>query len=590
MKKKKRKISVLTEVAIFFLVGIIIAGLLTYFFELNSAGDNVIRQAETYASEVEEELSLAIEEYPAHKWIMDYWYHHPDDLDIEYDVKMDGNTRTAKKCETFTKRHPDLQLRYMTEEQCKALSPEDQKLYAEITYSWLITRINQIKKAYSMDYLFCVVSEKPFDEQFFLFSAAAPGAKRGKTYEDAYVLGTMAKVAETQSDAMAKALKNTSHLADAGNYVDYYSSFKSFHNHTTFLGMTYNTSALMADIEKEARKGSAYATLYQLVLAIICMTLIYGYLISPLKRIQMSIRSYSENKDAEATCEELKHVNTGNELIELADDVANMTREIEDYTENIIEITSEKKRIETELNLASEIQATMLPNIFPPYPDKTEFDIYASMEPAKEVGGDFYDFFLIDDDHLCVIMADVAGKGIPAALFMMATKIVLAHNAKAGKSPGKILTDSNNNICGNNPMEMFVTVWLGILELSTGKLTASNAGHEYPIVKGADGKYEVLKDKHGFVIGGMGGVEYGEYEVMLQPGSGFFLYTDGVPEAMNSENEFFGVDRIVETLNRNPGDSPKEVLKNVHGAVDEFVNEAEQFDDLTMLSLEYKGR
>ena len=250
---------------------------------------------------------------------------------------------------------------------------------------------------------------------------------------------------------------------------------------------------------------------------------------------------------------------------------------------------SKVARIESELNLASAIQADMLPNIFPPFPERTEFDIYASMTPAKEVGGDFYDFFLVDEDHLCMVMADVSGKGVPAALFMMASKIILANNAMMGKSPAQILTETNAAICSNNREEMFVTVWLGILEISTGKLTAANAGHEYPVVKHGNGAFELLKDKHGFVIGGMDGVKYQNYELMLEPGSKLFLYTDGVPEATDAQNELFGTDRMLAALNQEPSALPEQVLKNVDSSVKEFVKEAEQFDDLTMLCLEYKG-
>lgn len=246
-------------------------------------------------------------------------------------------------------------------------------------------------------------------------------------------------------------------------------------------------------------------------------------------------------------------------------------------------------RIESELNLASGIQADMLPNIFPAFPDRKEFDIYATMEPAKEVGGDFYDFFLIDDDHLCMIMADVSGKGVPAALFMMASKIILANNAMMGKSPAQILTDTNAAICSNNREEMFVTVWLGILEISTGKLTAANAGHEYPAIKHADGSFELFKDNHGLVIGGMDGIKYKEYTISLEPGSKVFLYTDGVPEATDSQSKMFGVQQMLSALNSDCDASPEATLKNVRAAVDRFVKDAEQFDDLTMLCAEYKG-
>ena len=244
---------------------------------------------------------------------------------------------------------------------------------------------------------------------------------------------------------------------------------------------------------------------------------------------------------------------------------------------------------QTELHTAKRIQEAMLPNIFPPFPDRSEFDLYASMDPAKEVGGDFYDYFLVDDDHLCMVMADVSGKGVPAALFMMASKIILANNAKMGKSPAQILTDTNAAICSNNREEMFVTVWLGILELSTGKLTAANAGHEYPVIKSPNGRFELFKDKHGLVIGGMEGVRYRQYELQLEPGAKLFLYTDGVPEATDADDRLFGTERMLAALNRDPDAESAQLLKNVRFAVDDFVKDAEQFDDLTMLCMEYKG-
>ena len=249
----------------------------------------------------------------------------------------------------------------------------------------------------------------------------------------------------------------------------------------------------------------------------------------------------------------------------------------------------ESSRIETELNMASSIQADMLPSIYPAFPERPEFDIYASMDPAKEVGGDFYDFFLVDDDHLCMVMADVSGKGVPAALFMMASKIILQNNAMLGKSPAQILMDANTAICSNNREEMFVTVWLGILELSTGKLTAANAGHEYPAMRNANGQFELIKDKHGFVIGGMEGLRYKEYELQMERGSKLFLYTDGVPEATNAEDELFGAERMIDALNTDATATPEKILKQVRSAVDDFVKDAEQFDDLTMLCLEYRG-
>ncbi len=244
---------------------------------------------------------------------------------------------------------------------------------------------------------------------------------------------------------------------------------------------------------------------------------------------------------------------------------------------------------ERDLALATRIQADMLPNVFPAFPERDEFDVYASMNPAKEVGGDFYDFFFIDENHLGIVMADVSGKGVPAALFMMISMTLIKNNALSGKRPAEVLEDTNNQICANNKEEMFVTAWFGILDIKSGKLTAANAGHEFPMVKSPDGPFEVYKDKHGFVIGGMEGMKYKEYELNLEPGSTLFLYTDGVPEATDSQNELFGVDRAVDALNEDPNRTPEQLLKAVDEAVAEFVGPAPQFDDLTMLCIRFNG-
>ena len=277
------------------------------------------------------------------------------------------------------------------------------------------------------------------------------------------------------------------------------------------------------------------------------------------------------------------------EIGQLAASIDQMEEQIETYIGDITRITAERERISTELSLATRIQAAFVPHILPPFPDRPQVDLYASMDPAKEVGGDFYDFFLIDEDHLALVVADVSGKGVPAALFMMVSKIILQSCAMLGRSPGEILKKTNEAICSNNQEGMFVTVWLGILEISTGKLTAANAGHEYPMLRTPDGGFTLYKDRHGFVIGGMSGSKYREYELQLLPGSKLFVYTDGVPEANNGKKELFGSERMLAALNQAPEASPETILQNVRRAVDDFVQEAEQFDDLTMLCLEYKG-
>ena len=357
--------------------------------------------------------------------------------------------------------------------------------------------------------------------------------------------------------------------------------------------MTSSLSRLQSQATATYREKTQYSrqTAIVLLLAVTLVTLagalILGRrIVRPLNTMAKRITELSE-ENLEFKMEDAYR--TGDEVEALAESFAAISHKTVVYMDKVVKVTAEKERIGAELSLATDIQAAMMPHIFPPFPDRTEFDIFASMDPAKEVGGDFFDYFLIDDDHLCMVIADVSGKGVPAALFMMASKIILQSCAMLGRSPAEILAKTNEAICSNNEAEMFVTVWLGILEISTGKLTAANAGHEFPVFKRPGGPYELYKDKHGFVIGGMDGVKYREYELTLEPGSKLFVYTDGVPEATNAEMELFGIQRMLDALNGVPQAAPRETLKGVRRAVDDFVQDAEQVDDLTMLCMEYRG-
>ena len=260
-----------------------------------------------------------------------------------------------------------------------------------------------------------------------------------------------------------------------------------------------------------------------------------------------------------------------------------------DLTVRFAQQQVEASRIDTELSMATQIQESMLPNIFPAFPDRKELDIYAVMKPAKEVGGDFYDFFFIEKDLLGMVVADVSGKGVPAALFMMASKILVQNLALVRKDPKAALETTNEQICKNN-QGMFVTIWLGIIDLKTGILTASNAGHEYPIIRQPNGKFETYKDKHGLVVGAFPETQYTSYQIKIEKGGMIFVYTDGVVEATNGNDEQFGLNRIVDTLNSNDIPNPTVALETVEKAVDEFVGGAPQFDDLTMLCFKYNGK
>ena len=249
----------------------------------------------------------------------------------------------------------------------------------------------------------------------------------------------------------------------------------------------------------------------------------------------------------------------------------------------------EQERIARELSMARDIQASALPQTFPAFPDRTEFDLFASMTPAREVGGDFYDFFLIDSDHLALVIADVSDKGVPAALFMMASKTLIRNELMAGCDPATALERVNLQLCERNPSKMFVTVWLAVLELSTGKGLACNAGHENPCIRRAGGAFELLKYRHDVFVGGLKRAKYRNRAFELHPGDCVFVYTDGVPEATNAVKAMFRAELLIDTLNRDANASPEELIRRVHEAVKLFTGHAPQFDDMTMLCCEYRG-
>ena len=361
------------------------------------------------------------------------------------------------------------------------------------------------------------------------------------------------------------------------------------------------TGFILADVTLNNVVSGMWSFVLQYFVALLLVIALFGFLllrymkktvVKPIDDITAASRNYSADK--KAGVQNTAHftnldIRTGDEIENLALTVKEMEGNLQDYEKNLTSITAEKQRIHTELTLANKIQADMLPNIFPAFPDRDEFDIYASMIPAKEVGGDFYDFFFIDRDHLALVIADVSGKGIPAAMFMVMAKGIIETQCMSGSTPAQILTEVNRLICAKNREKMFVTVWLGIVDLRSGELIAANAGHEYPILKNPDSNFEVLKDKHGFVIGGFEQIRYKDYTIRMQPGSKLFVYTDGVAEATDADEKLLGLERTVAALNKAKDKSPQIILETVDADVREFVGDAEQFDDLTMMCFAYYG-
>ena len=311
------------------------------------------------------------------------------------------------------------------------------------------------------------------------------------------------------------------------------------------------------------------------VLYVLVATLVDALVVKNLKRVNASL-----NKITNGNLEERVWVRSSAEFTELSGDINQTVDVLKDY------IGQAEQRMKEELKLAAAIQDAALPKNFDLLTDNVE--LYALMTPAKQVGGDFYDFFYCDRDRICLVIADVSGKGVPAALFMMRAKTAIKNFARSGHSPAKVLEKVNNSLCEGNDAEMFVTVWLGILDLKTGKIACANAGHEYPVLMRAGGDYELLKDKHGLVLAAMADVPLKEYEIDLDAGDRLFVYTDGVPEAINEKKEAYGTDRLVMKLNQVKNVPQEQALESVLRDIRNFAGAAEQFDDITMLGITYR--
>ena len=337
-----------------------------------------------------------------------------------------------------------------------------------------------------------------------------------------------------------------------------------------------------------------------IVLTVLIVILIICYfrytLTKPLQRLAKSAQTFVARKEDEETEESAStslaniRIRSNDEIRDLYESILQMEADINHYIENITAVTAEKERIGAELNIATQIQSSMLPCIFPPFPNREEFDIYASMTPAKEVGGDFYDFFMVDDRHIAIVMADVSGKGVPAALFMVIGKTLIKDHTQPGTDLGDIFSKVNNLLCESNSEDIFITAFEGVLDLVTGEFRYVNAGHEMPFIRKKGGSFEAYKIRPGFVLAGMEGMRYKAGSMVLEPGDMVFQYTDGVTEATNAQNELFGMERLKTALNSVKTNDTHAVLMAVKESIDAFVGDASQFDDITTLCLDYKKK
>ncbi len=328
------------------------------------------------------------------------------------------------------------------------------------------------------------------------------------------------------------------------------------------------------------RNSAAYETAFADILLFTAVFLLIYILVQKIVVNNLDRINASLAKITKGNLNEEVNVRSSSEFASLSDDINLTVKALKGY------ITQAEKRMEKELEFAYEIQSAALPKNFD-FP-RDEFELFALMEPAKEVGGDFYDFFFVDKNRLAMVIADVSGKGIPAALFMMRSKTTIKNLAESGKTPSEIFAKANDLLCEGNDADMFVTAWIGIIDLETGKMQCANAGHEYPAIMHKNGEWELYKDKHGLALAAMEGMPFREYELKLDVGDKLFVYTDGVPEAINEDTVQFGTDEMLRGLNAGKVRKMKDLLPFVRKRITGFIGNADQFDDITMLGFELK--
>ena len=510
--------------------------------------------------------------------------------------KINEYLQSADKTEIYLK----FKLEEITEEEFNAfnLTEEDKAFADEYYIRW--NNLNTLCDRQNVTVLYVIaVDTTDYEHYYSVFNCL----NRTSPYTR-WEIGALQETTQTSDNTYEKIYKNMYENGLERDTVMRTTNLNGAPPHVTSLIPLYKTDGTvaglmcvqrpMSELSEGRRDYIILVACFTLGLAILFIAGITLFMrkkfVNPIKIVNAEAARFAKENSAPDKSLAEKIGSKINEISSLTAAITDMEDETLKYIENLSAAISEKQRMGTELRIASLIQEGSVPSEFPAFPDRTEFDLFASMEPAKEVGGDFYDFFLIDDDHLALVMADVSGKGIPAALFMMVTRILINERAQVGGTPAEILGIVNDRICEHNSAEMFVTVWLGILEISTGKLTFANAGHDDPAFLTNGGDFTIEKRKHGLALGAMSGVTYKNSETVLNKGDKIFLYTDGVPEATDEKNELFTAEKMLDALNEDKNVSPKDIIKTVRKKVQEFTGDAPQFDDITMLCVEYKGK
>ena len=553
-----------------------------------------IRESMGYSGQESKIVCRELAKYNTLSELADYWVLNYESMELVYD----DEAINAKEKELRSHR-PELGgLTDVTPEEFLAFDEVDKKLFAEVCYGRMSNAVSILKQTFMPVYMFTFVVRD--EQQYFLVTGAYENELRVSQGGDLFELGTILPYMKGTWEHLDRMLEGDQAELSAPDHIDSDFSrqqaasiepiFDDDGNIIMFVGVSVSYRDLILNGLSISKYLLIVIVVIFILLEIQVVKLLKRNVSEPISHEEITIRDYMQDKDSGIAVKALERVTSNNEVQSLAESFSSMITELDHHMDRIQQMTTERERISAELNVATQIQAEMLPSVFPPYPDRKEFELFASMNPAKEVGGDFYDFFFTDDDHIVLVMADVSGKGVPAALFMAISKTNIKNRAIMGGRPADIIAYVNDSLYEGNDEGMFVTVWFTIIELSTGKGISVNAGHEHPFIRHEGGKYEPEVYKHNMMLGAMPTmVPYTEREFTLKPGDTIFIYTDGVPEANNAEGELFGLERLEETLNREPDASVEGVISNVTASIDEYAAGTEQFDDITMLAFKYFG-
>lgn len=523
-----------------------------------------------------ESMGDNLNEYKSLSWLMDYWKANSQDM-----ITEEGRIKKVDNIEEILEKLSKSRGADVTIEEAKGLDPSEQLEFAIYAYGQFEEAM-EYYRGEDDDFAIIIAMAGEGDEEPVAILTNAP--------EEEALLGRTANLPEVQ-----KVIDNTVYAKQAKVWQWAFITpenvmmfgqkipFKPYTGEATAEVFGIFTAELVYKDMRYTDSIRNGVIVMMAVVFILILLFLYFIVPRPLSKLKKCVLEYSKSKDTDKLVKELSAIHSQNEIGAFADQFSDLAQEMERHTKEMEQLAAEKERVETELNVAQNIQMQMLPHVFP---ERDDFSLSASMDPAKEVGGDFYDCYMLDDDHLVLTIADVSGKGVPASLFMAVAKTMLKFRTQMGGTPSEILRDVNNWLCEGNENCMFVTVWHAVLTLSTGDLVCANAGHEKPGIRSGDGSFHLIKTEHGMMLGALEGLTFDDEHYKLKPGDALFVYTDGVPEANNKDELMFGEDKLESALSTVlSDDTSQEVMKKVRNAVDLFVGTAPQYDDLTMLCL-----